>query len=267
MTQKVDLLQIFKQIARNKSEIKLLNIYKGLPISYDTSIDSVIGNEIHMRSNKPQLACLYYQGVSYFQGEELPFVIRSQVLSLNLAKESAVFSNFEMVKNNIGNRAQIRVEPSEPLIVSIQFNGAATESLAPIADISAGGASIYFDTYMFPSRLAQPGNGFSMSISLPDSTSSKVKKVSQKSGGESRKINLSSRAALPEKQDGKIVITTRGKVIEVIPEFYLKRYRVSVELFFKDLSRMVILQYISQRQAEIIQDLRILSDELYSLKK
>jgi len=30
---------------------------------------------------------------------------------------------------------------------------------------------------------------------------------------------------------------------------------------------MVILQYISQRQTEIIQDLRMLSDELYDLKK
>jgi hypothetical protein len=245
----------------------MLNIYKGLPISYDTNIDSVDGAEIQVRSNKHQIACLYYQGVSYFQTDELPFIIRSQVISLNLAREFAIFSNFEAVKNNIGNRSQIRVEPNEPLIVAIQFNGTPSEMLVPIADISAGGASIYFEAYMFPSRLAQPGNEFTMTISLPDSASHKIKKLSQKPGIENRKSNLSPRTNLSEKQDGKIVITTRGRIIEVQPEFHSQRYRVSVKLFFKDLSRMVILQYISQRQSEIIQDLRILSDELYSFKK
>jgi hypothetical protein len=245
----------------------MLNIFKGLPISYDTSIDFVDGTEIQIRSNRQQIACLYYQGVSYLQGEELPSIIRSQVISLNLAKESAVFSNFEAVKNSIGNRTQIRVEPNEPLVVAIQFDGSAYEMLAPIADISADGASVYFEAYMFPSRLSQPGNEFTMTISLPDSVSHKIKKLSQKPNSENRKSNLSSRSSLTERTDGKIIITTRGRVVEVRPEFHLKRYRVSVRLFFKDLGRMVILQYISQRQSEIIQDLRILSDELYNFKK
>jgi len=245
----------------------MLNIYKGLPISYDTNIDSVGGSEIQVHSSKQQIACLYYQGVSYLQAEELPFVIRSQVISLNLGKENAIFSNFEAVKNDIGNRTQIRVEPNEPLIVTIQFKGSASEMLVPLADISAEGASVYFESYMFPSRLAQPGNEFTMSISLPDSVSHKIKKLSQKPNTENRNLNFPSRTNLTEGQDGKIVITARGRVIAVHPEFHLNRYRVSVKLFFKDLSRMVILQYISQRQTEIIQDLRLLSDELYSFKK
>lgn len=267
MISSIDLLQVLRQIANNRSEIKLLNIYKGLPISYDTNIDSVNDAEIQVPSNKHQLACLYYQGESFLQVEELPFIIRSQVISLNLAKQNAVFSNFEMVKNNIGNRTEIRVEPDEPLIVSIQFKGSVSDTLAPLTDISAGGASVYFETYMFPSRLCHPGNELTMTLSLPDSASHKIKKLSQKPGTDSRKPNLSLRANLTEGQDGKIVITARGKVIAVHPEFHLKRYRVSVRLFFKDLSRIVILQYISQRQTEIIQDLRLLSDGLYSLKK
>jgi hypothetical protein len=244
----------------------MLNIYKGLPISYDTNINSVNHSEIQVQSNKHQIACLYYQGISYLQGEELPFMIRSQVMSVNLAKESAIFSNFEVAKKNIGDRTQIRVEPNEPLVVSIQFKGVA-EMIAPLADISAEGASIYFEAYMFSPRLCQPGSEFTMTISLPDSVSHKIKKLSQKPNIESRKISSPLRTNLTEGQDGNIIITARGKVIAVLPEFHLKRYRVSVKLFFKDLSRMVILQYISQRQSEIIQDLRVLSDELYNLKK
>jgi hypothetical protein len=245
----------------------MLNIYKGLPISYDTSIDSVDDFEIKVRTNKHQIACLYYQGESYLQGGELPFVIRSQVMSLNLVKENVVFSNFEAVKNNIGNRAEIRVDPDEPLVVSIQFDGSAADIFAPLTNISASGASINFETYMFPTRLCQPGNDLTMTITLPDSASHKIKKGSQKPLIDNRKLSSSSRPNLTEGQDGNIVITARGRVIVVHPEFQQKRYRVSVKLFFKDLSRAVILQYISQRQSEIIQDLRILSDELYRLKK
>ncbi|MBI5943521.1 MAG: hypothetical protein HY864_04070 [Chloroflexi bacterium] len=260
-----DLLQALRQIADSKSEVRLLNIYKGLPISYDTNINFIDDSEIQVRSNKHQLACLYYQGESFLQGGELPYIIKSQVISLNLAREIAVFSNFEAVKNNIGNRTEIRVEPDEPLVVTIQFNGSMSEIFAPLTNISAGGASVYFETYLFPTRLCQPGNDLTMTISLPDSVSHKIKKLSQKPG--TGKLNLSPRTNIPEGQDGKIVITARGRVVAVHPEFSLKRYRVSVRLFFKDLSRIVILQYISQRQSEIIQDLRILSDELYSLKR
>jgi urease beta subunit len=161
-----------------------------------------------------------------------------------------------VVKNNIGSRTQIRVEPDEPLIATVQFNGSASEIPVPLADISAGGASVYFETYMFPARLAQPGNELTMTISLPDSVSNKIKKS-----------NLPSRTNHTDRQDGKIVITTSGRVIGVQSEFHLKRYRVNMKLFFKDLSRVVILQYIAKRQSEIIQDLRILSDDLYSRKK
>jgi hypothetical protein len=245
----------------------MLNIYKGLPVSYDTNIDSIGDSEFQVYGNKHQIACLYYQGESYLQGEELPFIIRSQVMSLNLAKESAIFSNFEVAKSNIGNRTQIRVEPDESLMVAIEFNGSASEIFAPLADISADGASVYFETYMFPAKLSQPGNELTMTISLPDSVSHKIKKLSQKPKIEGRKLNLSSRTNLTGGQDGKIVITARGRIIAVRPEFHLNRYRVSAKLFFKDLSRTVVLQYISQRQSEIIQDLRVLSDELYSLKK
>jgi hypothetical protein len=188
-------------------------------------------------------------------------------MSVNLAKESAIFSNFEAVKNNIGKRTEIRVEPGEPLMVAVQFNGSASEILAPLADISAGGASAYFETYMFSPRLCQPGNDLTMTLSLPDSVSNKIKKLSQKPNVDTRKLNLSSRTNLNEDRYGKIVITARGRIIAVQPEFHMNRYRVSAKLYFKDLSRTVILQYISQRQTEIIQELRILSDGLYSLKR
>jgi hypothetical protein len=264
---KIDPYLLLERIARNRSEIKLLNVYKGLPVSYDVKIHSIGDSEIQVHSNRNQLACLYYQRETYLQGEELPFTLRSQVMSLHLGKDDAILANVEVAPNSIGNRAQIRVEPEEPLLAAIRFDGSPSEFFVSIADISAEGAGVYFENYMFPTRLCQSGKEISMSIWLPDSSLSKKKKLPTKPLIESRSFRSVSRSDLPSGQEGKVVLSTKGKIVSIHPEFHAGRYRIGLQLFFRDLSRTVILHYISQRQSEIIRDLGVLTDELYSRKR
>ena len=267
----MDLLQLLRKSYDSQSSIKLLNIYKGLPISYDTNITSIGNSEIQVPGNKNHIACLFYQGESYLQAEGLPFVIHSAVKSLHLAQNFAILTDFEVATNNIGLREQIRVEPDDPLLTSIQFKGSAFEFVAPLADISASGASVYFESSMFPTRLSQPGNAFTMTISIPDFIARKIRKAPARAGSENRfeskKMTSPLSPNILSRPDGQIIITAIGKVIAVRPEIDFNRYRLSAQLFFKDLSKMVILQYISHRQSEIIKDLRILSEDLYNRKK
>jgi hypothetical protein len=261
----IDLIRLLGQLARDGSEIKLLNIYKGLPISYGTNIKSVNDFEISVPTNRQHSACLYYQRETYLQGESFPFLIRSQVLSLNLAKEAAVLANFEVAKPDIGKRAQIRVEPGEPLLAFIQFTSSGYELPVPLADISAEGAGFYLEAPLFPVRQFQPGKEILLSVAFPDTVSKKIAKHTTKPMKESwGTMPLMHTTGW---QDGKVTISARGKVVSVFPELKLGRYRVGMRLYFQNLARTVILQYISQRQAEIIRDLRILSDELYSRTK
>lgn len=240
----MDIFRYLKELAQKQSAIKLLNVYKGLPISHDARISSVGESEIQVHSNRYQLASIYYQQETYLKGEELPYVVRSQVTSLHLGREDATLTNLEMASQNVGKRSQIRVEPDEQLIAVIQFNGAPMGLAAPIADISSDGAAVYLEPYMFAPKICRPGNQVSVSITLPDNISQKIKKPCT---------------------SGTVALSTTGEVMSVRSEFV--RYRVGMRLFFKDLSRTVILQYISQRQSEIIRDLAQLSDELYSRKK
>ncbi len=262
-----NLILLLDQLAKSQSEIRMLNIYKGLPITCDTSIHSVGEFEIRVPSSKQQIACLYHQRETFLHGENLPFLIRSQVISLNLDKEEAVLSNFEVAKSDIGKRAQIRVEPEESLISFIQFVGLTYDIPAPLADISAEGASIYLDTLQYSSRLFQPGNEISITISFSDTLSQKIKKLNTKALTESRISKPMPRPNASMRPDGNVIITSRGKITSVHQEPRLDRYRIGMRLYFQDLARMVILQYLSQRQSEIIRDLRILSEELYSRKR
>lgn len=256
----MDLLNILRQITKEQSSVRLMNIYKGLPISYDTVITSVGAAEVQVPCSKNHIACLYHQGESYLMGESIPVVIRAKVMRLSLAKDYAVLSDFESAQDNIGKRMQIRVEPGEPIMVGIEFKGSSFEFIAPLADLSANGASVFFESTMFPGRLSKPGSELTMSIPLPDSMAPKVKKlVAQKTTGELRKI-------LPPSQGNQVVVNAHGRVIAVTPDIESNRYRVSTQLSFKDLSRMVILQYISTRQSEIIQDLHAFAEDLYKHK-
>ncbi len=259
----IDLYLRLKQIAASQTDIRLLNVYKGLPISYDAQIHSIGDKELRVHSNANQLACLYYQRETFLQVAELPFALRSQVVSLHLGKQDATLTNLEVASRNVGNRSQIRVEPDEPLLALIQFAGAPIGLSAPIADISAEGASVFLESYMYASRVCRPGNPVSVSITLPDSISQKMKKLVNKPVRETAGLHFDPSG----RQTNTITITTTGKVISVQPQPAWQRYRVGMQLLFKDLSRTVILQYISQRQAEIIRDLSLLTEELYNRKK
>lgn len=258
---------LLEQAVRNRSGIRLLNIFKGLPISYDTRINFIGGSEIQVQSSMYQIACLYFQRETYLLGEELPFIFHSQVVNLHLGREEATLAQLEEAGRGIGDRMQIRVEPEEPMVVVVRFEGASSEFHALLADISAEGAGIYFEDYMFPSRLCQRGNEISATFSLPEAVAQKIKKPSTRPLRERRITGSLIQSELPKGQDGRIAITTNGKIVSVHRDFPFSRYRVGMRLHFRDLSRAAILQYIAQRQTEIIRDLGILSDGLRNLKK
>jgi hypothetical protein len=259
-----NLYLLLKQIATEQSDIRLMNVYKGLPISHDAHINSVNDSEIHVQSNRHQLACLYHQQETFLQSTEFPFVIRSQVISLHLGRQDATLSNLEIAPNNIGKREQIRVEPDEALTAYIRFNEAPMGIVAPVADISAEGAAVYLEPYMYSPRQCQPGLPVVVSVTLPDTVSQKLKKaVPRPLPGNRSTGTLHPEASIGAA--GTVVLSTTGKIASVRSE--LIGFRVGLRLFFKDLARTVILQYIAQRQSEIIRDLSLLSDELYRLKK
>ncbi len=245
-----ELLQLLQRAARSQTEIRLLNIYKGLPLLYETTIEAVGGLEISVPSSRQHLACLFHQRETYLQTEAVPFLIRSQVISLNLAKEAATLSHFEVAKPQIGKRSQIRVEPEEALAATIQFRDSGYEMPAALVDISSEGASMYLPAPLFPVRQFKVGNEINVSISFPDTLSQRIRKGAARGGSEA-----------------KVTLQANGKIASVLLEAQENRYRVGMRLFFHPLSRAVVLQYIAQRQAEIIRDLRLLSEELYKRHK
>lgn len=267
MAPSLDLMDLLGQIPKNQPEIRLLNIYKGLPINYDASISSVGIDDIRVLASKYQLACLYHQGETYIQANKLTYTIKSQVMSLNLGREEAVLSNFELAPNTIGNRMNIRVEPGNDLNGVLQFKGYPNKVVTPIADISIYGTSVFVDDFLFPVRLFQPGNDISMAISFPAVALQKPKKVFTSQLSETRNTRSRTRNTSIIEMDGNVDINAWGKILSVRPDPQNRRYRVSIKFYIKDPERMLVSQYISLRQSEIIHELQVLTNELYDRTK
>ncbi|HEY3312456.1 MAG TPA: hypothetical protein VGK00_12520 [Anaerolineales bacterium] len=238
MTNKNDPIAMLGLISKKQSEIMLLNIYKGLPISYDAYIKSINTAEIRVLSNRYQLACLHHQGETYIRERDLPFVIRSRVKELDLENEEAVLSGLEIAPENIGNRMGVRVEPAGAMEASLQLKDRQAAITAPISDISTHGATVYLDNGQLAGKQLQVGEDANLTFSLPQ-----VDPLAE------------------------IEIHSRGKILAVNPDPLTGRQRLRMRLFFTETDHPAVFQYVSRRQSEIIQDLSRLADEIYQREK
>lgn len=267
MTSLPEIFGKIDHIINSQTRIRLLNIYKGLPITNDSTITFVGDNEIHVSSSRNQISCLYYQHETFIQGVDFPFTIRGEVTSLNLTKQEAVLKNFEIRPNNIGKRMNIRVEPSSTLMGVIQFKDHPARLTAPIADISGFGVSVFMRDFLFPVKLFQTGNEINISIRLPETVVKKTVKLSPRQLNDSRSVFIPVRKQTPESKDGQIEINAWGKILGVSTEKITNRYRVNIKLILRETDKSYVSNFITQRQNEIIQDLRFLTDNLFGEKK
>ena len=59
MDRNAEILDLMRMIAKNESGIRLVNLYKGLPIIYEATITAIEPTTLRLLCNKYQLACLY----------------------------------------------------------------------------------------------------------------------------------------------------------------------------------------------------------------
>ncbi len=267
MTSLKDIFGKIDHVINSETRIRLLNIYKGLPITNEAAVTFVGDDEIHVSSGKNQISCLYHQHETFIQGIDLPFTIRGEVISLNLNKQDAVLKNLDIRPNNIGKRMNIRVEPSSTMMGVIQFKDHPARLTVPIADISGFGVSVFLRDFLFPVKLFQPGNEISFSIRLPETVVKKPVKLSTRQVTGSRGIIIPIRKQVPPLKEGQLEINAWGKILGVSTEKITNRYRVNIKLILRDTDKAYVTNFIIQRQNEIIQDLRFLTDNLFGEKK
>lgn len=266
----VDYMTVFWNLASGRETVSLINVYKGIPISYPATIINVGESAIQVITEKYQLVCLYHERETFIQSPELSDIIFTKVLGLDPAASTAILGEFEVVTKTIGERREVRVCPKIPIEGEVQSEDLADTYRGEMADISQNGLGIYLDERDFYPRVYRPGRKLTVCFKLPGTYQILERKsfayASSQSGSESRFDRSSLRFSAihqpkPNPEPANIrrlvspEIIVNGVVANSMPLESQRRHRIGIRLYPDEFGRMIISQFISQRQSEIIQEI------------
>jgi len=269
-------IESFRAIFAAGKEISLLNVFKGIPLSFPARIEQIDENYIHVRTENHQAVCMYLEKSTFIQSDMLPEVLRADVIELDAEKHIATLGNFSRVKSDIGSRHLVRIQPQEPLAGDIHMPAEDSIERGELADISQNGLAIFVNpSFMNVWRIGK-GDELIVSLRLPGVYT--IGDYRTDFLDENTPIDRFARdnirySPVPtrdqRKKDYSISQTPAHKVSN--PKFRIKavianitlekeidRYRIGMRILSAEPSRTIITQFIAQRQSEIIREIKTL---------
>lgn len=280
--------EVFDVLYRNlikKMPVRLHNLYKGVPIVNDAEVLGLDSVYVHLRVNPYQIASIFLERGTYIECQDFPNQFRAQMSKINIEQGELYLTNVVKVSGGIGKRGQVRVEPQDPIWVSLQAKNALSAVTTRLADLSAIGLGVLIERYYFQPQLYRVGAELKIFLELPVSGSTvgpvrpEKPKLSTSSletrfGREQlRGIGITEddtsshrdRLTVVKEKDGKV--SSDVLVVHFRPELYLNRYRIGLRLINDEYSRKVITRYITQRQSDLIREFRAVYESLIHNKK
>ncbi|MBE0698857.1 MAG: hypothetical protein IH586_18210, partial [Anaerolineaceae bacterium] len=144
-----EVFEILSKSLANKTGVRMHNLYKGVPISNDAELMGLDNVYIYLKVNQYQLACIYLERGTYLQGPDFPYPLRAQLSKMDLEHGDVYLTNVVKVNGGIGKRGQIRVEPQDPIWVSLQMKNALSSVTTRLADLSSTGLGVYMERFYF----------------------------------------------------------------------------------------------------------------------
>ncbi len=231
LTGNLEVLSKFRQMANSNHEIRLLNVYKGVPITNDAAVLQVGEKTATVKTHKYQIVCLSKYRDTYIQSGWLPLTTRARVIKVDFTSNEAVLADFEYVTSHIGGRSLVRVVPKDPIEVFLQNDLLTGKVRTEMVDISLQGIGVHLMSELYHSRAFEAGREIMISMDLPGS----------KSG------NL-------------VPLRMRGTVIHSEPAGWFRGHRIGIMLFPGKEPRLTLSEYIRLRQAEIFNEVKIQYD-------
>jgi hypothetical protein len=269
----------FQQIAKYKQGITLLNAYKGIPISSPATIIEWVETAINLQADKRQFVCISHDNETLIQSPLLPVTVRAKVLQVNVKKVQAAMTDFTVVDGTIGVRTQIRVSPETTIKALVKVQDQDKTFKGEIVDISLTGMGIHIsDRIVYPATFHK-GVVLVLSFLLPGiyklfSTSdlSSISDPKNRPSNSSLRINpiqayasTDGKNQAPTSQMRQInspELKIKGTIVNMHPEPFFNRYRIGLHLTPEEPGRSLLSQFISQRQAEIIRELKDAYEQL-----
>ncbi len=274
-------LELFHHLAIRQIPVRLLNNYKGMPVSNDARIERVDETGMVLASHRYQIACLYLARQTYIQLEAFQTTLTGRVAGIQPGSQRALLADFEILRGGYCNRAQIRVEPEVAVLAQMRSRDNSSPILASLADLSTQGLGIFLERNVYLPRVYPLGTEIHLRFRLPVNLPSVNRGMASLSASPELDARFSrekmrgipqtespqNRTTAPLKTpppDG--MLSIRGIIRNIRPERGANRYRIGILITgLDDFGRLTLYQYIASRQSEIIRELNTLYEGLARL--
>ena len=123
-----------------KSDLRLLNYYQEIPVSYPGIIEDIDDDMVDVTVHQHQAVVMHHQKFTFLKSRHFPHDVVARVFRANVEKEMALLHKFSYAHIRAERRQAIRVQVVDPLQVT--FSAAAGKVTGNLVDISISGASI-----------------------------------------------------------------------------------------------------------------------------
>ena len=238
MTRRLELFNRIHGHISSAQDIQLLNTYRGMPVSYPGNILDLNERNLTIKVHKHQAVCLELHRHTFIRLAHPP-LISAVVCGGEISRRVFVLSDLNFSDPAIGNRKVIRVNPKSPLPVVLTNPRTQRKIASELIDISTAGLGVY-----------------GLSVSLAD-----IRDFA-------KETEITARLVLPEHDTsgkGTREIEIQGRVINLLPNQNRRRFRLGIQIDPNPQNQAAIAAYVSQRQVEIINEIRRLYNTLVQL--
>ncbi len=216
-------IDIFLQATfTNKTPIKLLNIYKGLCINTSSTIVKKTEQEIYVTYEQLQGTVMQFEKETVMQSSNFSRDIIADVKYIDSKKKLALLKNFRFVQGSANARKYSRVIPSQRTPISLTHDKGTVNG--EIVDISMN--SIALKTRIYNQLDSLKLSSITLNFTLP----------------------------IDSNEDGYMKLTLRAKVIFTTCDE--KFCKIVVNLYEDQANESVLMEYVYNRQKEIIVELK-----------
>jgi hypothetical protein len=124
----------------HRREFEFLHNYKGVPLITKAGLSSVHEDRAIFDVIPPTSVCLAWEERALLLSDGILEPIEGRVLAFDLAAGKVELGGFLYAGYRFGNRHEVRVEPSDPILVEIRAPGEVFQG--QLADLSMSGAGV-----------------------------------------------------------------------------------------------------------------------------
>lgn len=165
--QECEIMEILWGILQKNQTVKLVNSFRGIPITCDARIVMTSQNNAAFSVTPQQAVAISLEKHTFLEAPAFPSLVKARAMTVDPLKTDVILSRFSFVGGSLSRRQDVRVQPKEPLQCTVALGERRTQ--AAVADVSRSGVGMFsFAAYIDPSFEYRRNSDVSIELTFPN---------------------------------------------------------------------------------------------------